>query len=55
MKRMDIPLGIVAAGVVLMIGCRIIVWWPGVIVGAALILAVLVPAAASRMRRSRDG
>ena len=50
-KRMDLPLGIVVVGVVLMIGCRIIVWWPGVIIGAALILGVLVTAAHRRLTR----
>lgn len=50
MKRMDVPLGIVVAGVVLMIGCRVITWWPGVILGAALILGVLVVAAARRLQ-----
>lgn len=51
-KRMDVPLGVVVAGLVLMIGCRLITWWPGVIVGAALILGVL--AAAAMKRRTRE-
>lgn len=51
-QKLDVPLGIVVVGVVLLIGCRLIVWWPGVILGAALILGVLVPAAATRLRRS---
>jgi predicted anti-sigma-YlaC factor YlaD len=50
-KRMDVPLGIVVAGVVLMIGCRLISWWPGVIVGAALVLGVLATAAQQRRTR----
>ncbi|MFF4536556.1 hypothetical protein [Streptomyces aureus] len=50
-QKLDVPLGIVVVGVVLMIGCRLIVWWPGVILGAALILGVLVPAAAKRRSR----
>jgi hypothetical protein len=50
-KKMDVPLGIVVVGVVLLIGCRLIVWWPGVILGAALILGVLVPSAAGRRAR----
>jgi predicted anti-sigma-YlaC factor YlaD len=53
MKRNNVPLGIVVAGVVLMIGCRIIVWWPGVILGAALILGVLV-AVWPRRQAGRD-
>ncbi|WP_158691128.1 hypothetical protein [Streptomyces sp. 351MFTsu5.1] len=51
MEKPDVRLGIVVAGLVLMIGCRIIVWWPGVIVGAALILGVLVMEGARRLRR----
>ncbi|MFE4697274.1 hypothetical protein ACFRIC_09290 [Streptomyces sp. NPDC056738] len=51
MKKTDVPLGIVVVGLVLMIGCRLITWWPGVILGAALILGVLVPAAAKRRAR----
>jgi hypothetical protein len=47
-QKLDVPLGLVVVGVVLMIGCRLIVWWPGVILGAALILGVLVPVAARR-------
>jgi multisubunit Na+/H+ antiporter MnhG subunit len=50
-QKLDVPLGIVVVGVVLMIGCRLIVWWPGVILGAALILGVLVPVAARRRGR----
>jgi hypothetical protein len=50
-QKLDVPLGIVVVGVVLMIGCRLLVWWPGVILGAALILGVLVPAAARRRNR----
>jgi predicted anti-sigma-YlaC factor YlaD len=50
-QKLDVPLGIVVVGVVLMIGCRLVVWWPGVILGAALILGVLVPAAARRRGR----
>jgi predicted anti-sigma-YlaC factor YlaD len=46
--KADVPLGIVVAGVVLMIGCRLITWWPGVIVGAAMILGVLASAALKR-------
>ncbi|MDX3748718.1 hypothetical protein [Streptomyces sp. AK08-02] len=51
-QQIDVPLAVVVAGVVLIIGCRLITWWPGVIVGAAVILGVLVSAAANR--RSRD-
>ena len=50
-KRMDVPLGVVVAGLVLLIGCRLIKWWPGVIVGAALILGVLAMAAMKRRTR----
>lgn len=50
-QKLDVPLGIVVVGVVLMIGCRLIAWWPGVILGAALILGVLVPVAARRRGR----
>jgi hypothetical protein len=52
MKRgVDVPVGIVVAGLVLMIGCRfMITWWPGVILGAAMILGVLGGAAAKRRR-----
>jgi predicted anti-sigma-YlaC factor YlaD len=46
--KADVPLGIVVAGVVLMIGCRLITWWPGVIVGAAMILGVLASTALQR-------
>lgn len=48
LKKVDVPLGIVVAGVVLIVGCRLITWWPGVIVGAALILGVLASAAMQR-------
>ncbi|MCX4886056.1 hypothetical protein [Streptomyces sp. NBC_00847] len=50
MGKQDARTGIVVAGLVLMVGCRLIVWWPGVIVGAALVLGVLVPAVARRRR-----
>jgi hypothetical protein len=50
-QRMDVPLGIVVAGLVLMIGCRLITWWPGVIVGAAMTLGVLASAAMKRRPR----
>ena len=49
-QKLDAPLGIVVAGLVLMIGCRLIVWWPGVILGAAMILGVLASEALKRMR-----
>ncbi|MGM9380327.1 hypothetical protein [Streptomyces antibioticus] len=49
--ELDVPLGIVVAGLVLAIGCRMIVWWPGVFLGTAMILGVLVPAALRRMGR----
>jgi predicted anti-sigma-YlaC factor YlaD len=51
MKRDDLSVAIVVVGLVLMIGCRLITWWPGVILGAALILGVLVQVAATRLRR----
>ncbi|MGW5126694.1 hypothetical protein ACWEQ7_22090 [Streptomyces sp. NPDC004069] len=51
MKRADASLGIVVAGVVLIIGCRLITWWPGVILGAAMVLGVLVMKAAGRKSR----
>ncbi|MFH9977931.1 hypothetical protein ACH4ND_01460 [Streptomyces sp. NPDC017179] len=54
MKRADASLGIVVAGVVLVIGCRLITWWPGVVLGAAMILGVLVMKAAGRRREGRD-
>ncbi|MEU7384028.1 hypothetical protein AB0A91_29385 [Streptomyces sp. NPDC042207] len=54
MKRADASLGIVVAGVVLMIGCRAITWWPCVILGAAMILGVLVMKAAGRRNRGPD-
>lgn len=50
-KKADVPLGIVVAGLVLMIGCRLITWWPGVIAGAAVILGVLASAAMKRRPR----
>ncbi|WP_159052398.1 hypothetical protein [Streptomyces longwoodensis] len=40
-RKPDASLGIVVAGLVLLIGCRLITWWPGVIAGAALVLGVL--------------
>ncbi|MGJ5898562.1 hypothetical protein ACSCBZ_42490 [Streptomyces niveiscabiei] len=46
----DASVGIVVAGLVLIIGCRLITWWPGVILGAALILGVLASAAMQRKR-----
>ncbi|MFD9004505.1 hypothetical protein ACFV0T_26690 [Streptomyces sp. NPDC059582] len=52
-KRSDVALGIVTAGVVLMIGCRMIVWWPGVMIGAAMILGVLVPSAAKQSQQRK--
>lgn len=52
-RQLDVPLAVVVAGVVLIIGCRLITWWPGVIVGAAMVLGVLVSAAAAK-RRPRD-
>jgi predicted anti-sigma-YlaC factor YlaD len=48
MKKADAPLGIVVAGLVLMVGCRLITWWPGVILGAAMVLGVLASAAMKR-------
>jgi hypothetical protein len=48
--KVDAPLGAVVAGVVLIIGCRLITWWPGVIVGAALVLGTL--ASTARQRRT---
>ncbi|MER6435441.1 hypothetical protein ABT275_03630 [Streptomyces sp. NPDC001185] len=48
MKKVDGPLGLVVAGLVLMIGCRLITWWPGVILGAAVILGVLASVAVKR-------
>ncbi|MFJ2737683.1 hypothetical protein [Streptomyces sp. NPDC087317] len=54
MKRADASLGIVVAGVVLMLGCRAITWWPGVIAGAAMILGVLVMKAVGRKDRGSD-
>jgi hypothetical protein len=50
-QKLDVPLGIVVVGLVLAIGCRMITWWPGVILGAAMILGVLVPAGLKRRRR----
>jgi hypothetical protein len=47
-QKFDVPLGIVVAGLVLIVGCRVIVWWPGVILGAAMILGVLASAAMKR-------
>ncbi|MCX5137593.1 hypothetical protein OOK06_36610 [Streptomyces sp. NBC_00340] len=54
MKQVDVPLGIVVAGVVLMIGCRLATWWPGVIIGAALILGVLVSRTYQRRVNRRE-
>lgn len=54
MKQVDVPLGIVVAGVVLMVGCRLVTWWPGVIIGAALILGVLVSRAYQRRINRRE-
>lgn len=53
-KKVDVPLGIVVVGVVLMIGCRLVTWWPGVIIGAALVLGVLVSSAYQRRVNRRD-
>ncbi|MFR0351802.1 hypothetical protein [Streptomyces sediminimaris] len=53
MEKPDARLGVVAAGVVLIIGCRMIMWWPGVIIGAAVVLGVLVPEAARWAQRRR--
>jgi hypothetical protein len=50
-KKPDVRLGLVVVGVVLIVGCRLITWWPGVIVGAAVVLGVLVPEAAKRWGR----
>jgi Flp pilus assembly protein TadB len=47
-QKLDVPLGIVVVGIALMVGGRMIMWVPGVIVGAALILGVLVSSAAKR-------
>jgi predicted anti-sigma-YlaC factor YlaD len=47
-QKLDVPLGIVVAGLVLMVGCRLITWWPGVIAGAAMIAGVLVSLALKR-------
>jgi hypothetical protein len=52
MKRMDVPLGIVVAGLVMLVGCAIARWLPGMVIGGALILGVL--AATARQRRSHD-
>ncbi|MFJ8109974.1 hypothetical protein [Streptomyces sp. NPDC096132] len=49
-QKLDVPLGIVVAGLVLLIGSRLITWWPGVILGAAMILGVLASAAVKRRR-----
>lgn len=54
LKQMDTALGVVVVGVVLIIGCRLVTWWPGVIVGAALVLGVLVMSAHKRWTRTRD-
>jgi hypothetical protein len=47
-QKLDVPLGIVVVGLALMIGCRLVTWWPGVILGAAMILGVLASAAVKR-------
>lgn len=53
-QKLDVPLGIVVVGLVLLIGCRLIVWWPGVIIGAALILGVLAATWPERRRNSKS-
>jgi len=53
-QKFDVPLGIVVAGLVLIIGCRIIVWWPGVILGAAMVLGVLASVAVKRRQTSES-
>jgi hypothetical protein len=49
-KQIDVPLGVVVAGLVLIIGCRLVTWWPGVIIGAALVLGAM--ASTARQRRT---
>ncbi|MET8982125.1 hypothetical protein ABZX85_41735 [Streptomyces sp. NPDC004539] len=47
-QKLDASVGIVVAGLVLAIGSRLITWWPGVILGAAMAAGVLVSAALRR-------
>lgn len=42
MKRDDVMVGIVVAGLVLLIGCRLVNWVPGMVIGGAMVLCVLV-------------
>ncbi|MET8404457.1 hypothetical protein [Streptomyces sp900116325] len=51
MKRLDAPLGIVAAGLVVAVGCRLAGWMPGVVLGAVIVLGGLAVAWADKRKR----
>ncbi|MFE9949303.1 hypothetical protein ACFYRJ_17430 [Streptomyces sp. NPDC005531] len=51
MKRLDAPLGIVAAGLVVAVGCRVAGWMPGVVLGAVIVLGGLAVAWAGKRKR----
>ncbi|MEU3255847.1 hypothetical protein [Streptomyces sp. NPDC006997] len=47
-QKLDASLGIVVSGLVVLIGSRLLTWWPGVIAGAAMILGALALVAVRR-------
>jgi hypothetical protein len=53
MKRLSAPLGIVATGLFLAIGCRVAGWLPGVVLGAVIVLGGLAAEWAERGKRRR--
>ncbi|MFF3060877.1 hypothetical protein [Streptomyces sp. NPDC057909] len=53
MKRLDAPLGIVAAGLIVAVGCRVAGWMPGVVLGTAIVLGGLAVAWAAKNKRGR--
>ncbi|WP_187285134.1 hypothetical protein [Streptomyces sp. OR43] len=53
MKRVTVPVGLVTAGLVVAIGCRVAGWLPGVVLGAAVVLVGLVLEWSERGKRTR--
>lgn len=41
MKRVDVPLGIVVAGLVLLVGSAVGKWLPGIVIGTAAVLGAM--------------